>query len=347
MSRNRRRSGFTLIELLVVIAIIATLIGLLLPAVQKIREAASRLKCSNNLKQIGLAVANYESTHKKYPPGGVVGYPLAPPPGNGSGFSTFAFILPELEQENLYRQINFGADADQQIASVLAASVPIYQCPSDFMNDVPPTIGCTNYRVNFGTSFVDGYADSDPTSVNTTMAPPNGGFFLNRKYTYGDFPDGASNTACASEHVKGDFSNGISTPEADTYLAAGSPTDIPTAMASCAAVDTTNLANQFDSMAGAWIIGAPTYTFQPSTATSGATQTHYYHSFPPNSRSCYFQPLRAVTVANSGHSQGVNLLMFDGSVHFVGNSISLQTWQALGTRNGVKFGEPPIGSDWP
>src|SRR5262249_15570618 len=111
MNHRSTRRGFTLIELLVVIAIIAILIGLLLPAVQKVREAAARMKCQNNLKQIALASHNYESAYKTLPPGslqspnGVPG-PWVPPWWTGPGVGTLALLLPYVEQDNLYKQVD-------------------------------------------------------------------------------------------------------------------------------------------------------------------------------------------------------------------------------------------------
>src|SRR5436309_597185 len=109
MSRAFSRSGFTLIELLVVIAIIAILIGLLLPAVQKVREAASRLKCKNNLKQIGLAMHNYHGVANRFPPG-YVSAVASDGSDLGPGWGWAAHLLPYVEQDNLYKQIDFTAD---------------------------------------------------------------------------------------------------------------------------------------------------------------------------------------------------------------------------------------------
>src|SRR5437016_1842645 len=120
------RKAFTLIELLVVIAIIAILLGLLLPAVQKVRESANRLKCQNNLKQIGLSCHQYHDTYKSFPPGYLAS---APYPDTAPGWGWAAFLLPYIEQENLFRRIDFSWPVEK--SSAIQVPLAMFQCPSD------------------------------------------------------------------------------------------------------------------------------------------------------------------------------------------------------------------------
>lgn len=313
MFRSRsRNAGFTLIELLVVIAIIAILIGLLLPAVQKVRESAARMKCQNNLKQIGLAVHNYIGVYQTLPPG-----------VDSKKYSALVHLLPYMEQDNVHKAINFTLQAQDPGNDLPRAMViPILACPSDPQSTVPPGWAGNNYVLNYGT----GIAWQQPTT--------NGpfGMFVDKGVSFpGGIPDGTSNTACASEHLKGDWSNAIATPRTDLITPSGAaPTTNDQAVATCQAADPTNLSFQFRSDCGGyWIQGQHT--------------TLYEHAGTPNQRSCAWKSnLTMNQAASSTHTGGINLLLCDGSVRFVTDSVSLSTWRAVGTRDGGEM----IGNDF-
>ena len=320
---RHRRSAFTLIELLVVIAIIAVLIALLLPGVQAAREAARRMQCVNNLKQVGLALHNYHDVVGCLPLGRTVPYNFS--------FSPLARFLPFIEQANLGNALNYNlAYNDPTNSTVMNTSLNMFLCPSDASPAIPAgTGGGTNYRNNEGTSVVMWYGASDATNVNGGMPAPNGLFFANLQCRIADVTDGLSNTAAYSEHVIGDFNQSTSTDKSDTYAPGTHPTTSDEAWAQCKATDTTNLSLQGYSNVGApWVYG------YHSTSS-------YWHSAPPNARSCMFPPSRISTTANSRHPGGVNVLMADGSARFIKDTVNISAWRAVGTRNGGEV----IGAD--
>lgn len=180
------RKGFTLIELLVVIAIIAVLIALLLPAVQQAREAARRSQCKNNLKQIGLALANYESSHRVFPPG-VLGN-SGQANQNQRLHTWLAMILPELEQATLQNKYDFNVRFDDPLNSTAVKTIlPVFQCPSSVTPPDSPLYAPTNYAGNAG-----------------TQAGQNDGFlFPLSKIAHRDIIDGTSSTiACGEIHFE-------------------------------------------------------------------------------------------------------------------------------------------------
>ncbi len=305
------RRGFTLIELLVVIAIIGVLIGLLLPAVQAAREAARRAQCVNNLKQIGLAVHNYHDRVGALPGAQLV--------HNASSFSALAHFLPSLEQTTLSNALNFSVTSNNDPANstVRFAVVSTFVCPSDVGNSALDAIGAqTNYMADMGSGIVWQAADGP----NVGQPSPNGIFYGNSATRFAEVTDGLSNTGFYSERILADGNNAIVSPIADVFFSPTFPNTPDEARTTCLAVNTRDLSTQFPLFMGApWING----------------QHVCQHVSPPNSRSCgFFVALRAMMPPSSRHAGGVNLLMGDGSVRFVKDSIDLASWRALGTRAG-------------
>jgi prepilin-type N-terminal cleavage/methylation domain-containing protein/prepilin-type processing-associated H-X9-DG protein len=194
------RNGFTLIELLVVVAIISVLIGLLLPAVQKVREAANRLKCQNNLKQFGLALHSYHDSYQSFPPG----YRALVPYYDGAtdstpGWGWAAFLLPYIEQNNAYRQLNFNQPV--QGSSAITTIVKIYLCPSDIAPDaafpVPDGFGDTICLATPSSYAACVGADESATTGATGL----GIFYRNSRTRVSDITDGTSSTILIGERA--------------------------------------------------------------------------------------------------------------------------------------------------
>lgn len=325
---NSRRA-FTLIELLVVIAVIAVLVSLLLPAVQKVRESANRTQCTNNLKQFGIALQTYHDVMKAFP-GARDPYPLA--------FSVHSHLLPFLEQDNVYKLIVFtaagGATTTYKGVNATAAitTVPMFSCPSDF-GKVPGGNGAVVGVIYAGTNYVSctGTGASSSGVINGDYLSGDGVFLLFPSTTVmpngvgpvamKNVTDGLSNTAAFSESVYG---NGLAALSAapnprDPLILATDISGSGMDPATCAA--TTTVTGQ---RGDRWING-------------GYLSTAYNHFALPNSTTpdCLNTANNyGLKTARSRHPGGVNVLLCDGSVHFVSNNVALSTWQGLATRMG-------------
>lgn len=357
MQRLRRHVGFTLIELLVVIAIIAVLIALLLPAVQMAREAARRTQCRNYLKQIGLALHNYHDAHGVFPLGSQAepeGTLAAPIPWSGMRWlnspGAFVGILPYIEEAALYNSwnIQFSGDnnpvAPRSVQTTTMRQQPEWLlCPSDpyvsraAFNQAVGTgnfqfsEGDNNYRFNTGTWH--------RIDIN------NGPFNDRNAYGTRDILDGTANTAFASERNKGTNAMEIGTHRtAIVQFASGS---------SCAGCDSTNITNT-PPATQALYLACRARTLDTSDidlfrlgldnwSRGRFSGTLYNHIYTPNANffdccnSCDAIPNtdseEAIVTARSYHPGGVNVLMGDGQVRFVGDSVDEQVWRAIGTRD--------------
>ncbi len=340
--RRRTREGFTLIELLVVIAIIGVLIALLLPAVQSAREAARRAQCVNNLKQIGLALHNYESTHQSFPWGDG--------PDQWNQWSSAALMLQYLEQGAVYNAINFawGLQNWSQPFNTTTHRVQInvLLCPSDTRR-LSNADAHSNYSGNAGTAPAAFY-DWDNTGAFNGLFGWNGNP-LNATANYKklvsvvgprDITDGLSNTAAFSEKVMGIGSYTASRVEdpmspPSTYALISKPSGNdrhdPTAVYNqCKglnpkAASTPQNQNSLYPNGALWYNGCP-------------SNSRYNHVMPPNTWSCSYGgrwgDMGGAVTATSRHPGATNVLLADGSVRAVKSSVNMTVWWAIGTRSG-------------
>ncbi len=380
------RGGFTLVELLVVIAIIGILVGLLLPAVQSAREAARRMQCSNNLKQMGLAAFNYESAHKKFPPGRLspdwirggsarssyTNYNSVDQSAGSTDWTGFRsvhmFILPFMEQTNIYNLIDFGAPSAVRMTQngapvntnyqAYANAANLFICPSD--PNTGRIISENNYRYNFGGStHFAGARDSSNNhdigaAINSLSVRGNGAFTIGDGMRVGGVSDGLSNTVFFSERDKGsgsDLANSLPDRRFDMIT---SPNRTRTLLMpdsvfdSCLAFASNPSPSRFHfNSAGRWLDGSDYSNGWPFAFYSS---TMYNHVAPPNWQGydCGTWSAipdapgeHAIVSARSSHTGGVNAAMGDGSIHFVSSNIDIATWRALGTRSGGEVAQIP------
>lgn len=329
------RRAFTLVEVLVVIAIVGILVAILLPAIQGAREASRRTSCQNNLRQLGLAVQNYASARRHYPPSAEfpVGAAIS---GNNGSWSIHGRILPYLEESSAYGKVNLNVAWDAQVnTGVPTMRIPNYLCPNEANDTVrtatngQPLIYPHTYGFNFGTWKV-----FDPV----TGAGGDGSFFVNSRLRPSHFSDGLSKTLCAAE-VKAFtpyFRNGADPGPI--------PPDDPTSVAAFAAGAQFKLGANTNDNTGhtEWCDGRVhhsgiTTVFTPNTVvpythTDGNTYDVDFNSRQEGSSA--MRTTYAAITSRSYHPGGVNVVVMDGSVHFVPNEVSLTVWRAGGTRAG-------------
>lgn len=311
-SDQGRRGGFTLVELLVVIAIIGILVGLLLPAVQAAREAARRMQCANNLKQIGLALHNYEGAHKRFAPGFVSrvtgtwsGVGNDPVPEAGPGWSVFAMILPNMELASLHQSIQFGVPITAAVNQVARSTrVSSYQCPSDAWNE-PVTVWPTSIGIRdlAHCSYIGSLGGGDPANAPRYTAlyeesAFNGMFHRNQAIRHADITDGTSNTIGIGER-------------ASMFAPNGWAGVIPTAQT----VFSPTIAQMRQQTVGQ--TARPAITMATVHVRTGGPNA------PTGSPGGFWSP----------HTGGCLFLLMDGSTHTISSTVDMQVYRAMAGRN--------------
>jgi prepilin-type N-terminal cleavage/methylation domain-containing protein/prepilin-type processing-associated H-X9-DG protein len=321
-----RRRGFTLIELLVVIAIIGVLIALLLPAVQMAREAARRAQCSNNLKQLGLAVQTYAGENNQtLPPSGACGAP--------QNHSMKVRLLPFLEQQVAFNNVNFdvgsiwGSPDQFMNATITTMKFNFFSCPSDGNPGNMSGFWGVPSGYNFGPGGTNSYGNNKGTTRNyngwqmngPAYFPGNCGADVTTVVTFASITDGQVNTAMFSEWVKGNAGLYTSvlgaTYEANWNYTGSDLTDAKQCQS----------ATQFQ-----W-----DYKGEYWNCHDSGRGGHYSHAITPNRKACDAgSPWDGWVGPSSKHSGGVNVVFIDGHVSFIRNGVNYMVWHGIGTMNG-------------
>lgn len=330
MKTTRRRTGFTLVELLVVIAIIGILIGMLLPAVQQVRESARRTACLNNVRQMVLSALNYESAHQHFPPSFEIeqGTVLS---GNNGSWSIHGRLLPFCEQANAFNQVDLEIAWDAQLASgIPQMKIPLYFCPSEVNDTVrirngDPFVYPQTYGFNFGT-----WLAYDPAGGRTGDGP----FYVNSNVGFGRIRDGSSNSLCVSEvkaftpYIRNTNDPGPLPPTDPSTFDGNTSGDLklgPTLHENTGHTE--------------WCDGRVhhsgfTTTFAPNTVvlyqSGGETYDIDFNSVQEGRSSD--QATYAAITSRSYHAGGtVSTSFLDGSTRSIADTIDLQVWRSLGT----------------
>lgn len=326
------RAGFTVVELLVVLGIVGILLSLTVPAVQNAREQARRIQCRSNLRQFGLAIAQYESTYTRLPPAYPEFIDLTSTPSRiyRSNHSVHVRLLPHIGEASLYQSLDFLGGAElssgeppesRRNPRMLGHAIGVFICASDHGSGAMGT----NYRACMGTTPGLHEERGDPPNASALA----GGFTLfGRRMS--EFTDGTSQTVLMSERVQGDRDKKAYDASRDTAIVSGLPVLLPHETAlGCRLVTAT---------------ATPHYSFSGTTwLYSGYEQTWYNHVLAPNSSTpdctSYLQSTglgAGAHSARSPHTGGVHVLLVDGSVRFVSDNIDLASWRNAATVNGVE-----------